>query len=435
MGCVRVLEGRPSVGEAPHIEEPMSPYARTLPFALLLSLSGCELIVDFPSLAGDAEVPDAALAERAEAGPEPAQDAAPEQAIALDAGEASTPLDAELVVDAALESPAPRADASARDAELSSADADAVADDASAADAATDGAATSICDPLTNAGCIAGERCLGVRGCMRCDPLSMVGMNGCEPAAAVCRLGTDGRAQCTACLVNADCGASGFCDTASGACTNVCDPDGPLGDNGCSGQTPYCGASGAGYACRGCAPTDCAGTTPYCVESGALAGSCVACRDPSHCVGDPQRPVCDLATLSCRVLEPRDCSGATPVIANGRCAECLSDTECGAVPGRPYCGAGSQCVSCAALPSVACSERSPASPLCDTSRGACARCLQNSDCSAALTPSVTPICVAGACVACNAPGVGDPATVCSASLGGSSCVLDGPQAGRCATLP
>ena len=279
--------------------------------------------------------------------------------------------------------------------------------------------------------------CNGAMGCLLCDAQRPIGANGCLAATPVCRLGMDGAARCAGCLTNTECGARGFCDTASGTCTNVCDPDGPRGDNGCTGATPYCAASGSGFACRGCTAADCTGTTPFCAMTGVSAGNCVACRDAMDCAADPTRPICDAVSATCRARSATDCAAPTPLLVDGRCVACISDVHCAAVPGSPYCDAATNsCVSCATLPPTGCYERSAATPFCNASTGACVRCLRNTDCSAVLTPSTTPICVGSTCVACNAPTVPNPATVCTVDLGGPTCITSGAEAGRCgAALP
>jgi hypothetical protein len=278
-------------------------------------------------------------------------------------------------------------------------------------------------------------RCNGELGCLACDVEAAVGSNGCVAATPVCRL-AGGSAACAGCLVDAECGAGGFCHTPSGTCTRTCDPEGPLGDNGCTGATPYCTQAASGFACTACTPTSCTGTTPLCAVSGPRTGSCVACRADVDCALDAQRPVCDVAMGACRARGTTDCTGATPVLVNGRCVECMSDLQCASAAGRPYCDSMSNlCVACSALPSAGCSARSPATPFCSATTGACAACLRNSDCSAVLTPKKTPICLNSTCVACNAPGVANPESVCTAELGGLSCVVSGPEAGRCGLLP
>lgn len=128
-------------------------------------------------------------------------------------------------------------------------------------------------------------------------------------------------------------------------------------------------------------------------------------------------------------------AGSPPGCADGGCAECTSAVECATAPGRPYCDLSHHCVSCAALAASACIEQSRDAPFCNVASGACVRCLASTDCSATLTPSVTPICLDSVCVPCNAPGVANSAAICSPGLGGPSCVLSGPEAGRCGATP
>lgn len=150
-----------------------------------------------------------------------------------------------------------------------------------------------------------------------------------------------------------------------------------------------------------------------------LAASCTRDR-ASTCVTNEEceTGACDLVTNLCVAMPSGDGGAdvgmagmdgaasevmASDVMTQDSAGTCASNGDCGGA--KPICGGGGLCVACGA--DAQCASGSAATPLCEVASGKCVACLQSSQCGEA-----APICVEGACVACNAIGV--VATACNA---------------------
>lgn len=310
--------------------------------------------------------------------------------------------------------------------------------------------------------CPSGQECNPGVGCLGCT-LAPVGMNGCGTMRPICKAVMVGSTQervCQPCTNNKECEPN-YCDSrpdvGTGECVAGCDPDGAVGNNGCSGGTPFCKATPTGFACAPCAAGDCTGSTPYCAATGAKAGQCVVCRGDADCTGSGTAPVCDATTGTCRAQRASDCTGTSkPVFdpASMRCVECLTSTQCAANPNGTICEPSSNtCGRCAtnadcAAPTPTCNTTTtpsacvagcttdascastPATPRCDTMLGRCVACTTDAQCAA--TPA-TPLCVAGACSACTALAGAADARCAMLSATTPVCVTAGTLLGRCGT--
>ncbi len=151
----------------------------------------------------------------------------------------------------------------------------------------------------TDAGVDAG-RC-GLPGACECD-----GDAGCSSSRPRC--GPDNR--CVECLVAADCGTKGLCDSQTRRCVTSCvsstECTAGIRDHcddqrclacetaiECSAPTPFCDRP-IGY-CVGCTSDgQCAAPTGHCDRR---SGTCVACLSSSHCAATAY---CAVATGLCQ---------------------------------------------------------------------------------------------------------------------------------------
>lgn len=295
---------------------------------------------------------------------------------------------------------------------------------------------TPICGPTgTCVGCSdtvlcpAGQQCNVGQGCFGCKVEGPLASSGCSGTTPICRpvdvMGQQ-QFQCQPCVNNTDCKGD-YCDNATGACINACDPQEAPGANGCANkEAPICKPSGASYACSACtAASDCRAPAANCAVDGPLAGQCVACRNNTDCSQTGLTPVCG-ATGTCRARVASDCTGATPRFdpVSMTCVECLTASETTDCMGNlkgAFCNAAMQCSQCRIddhcpapgprvcnLATNTCTagcntsaQCAPPAPLC--LGGACVGCATQADCTTAAAPVCAP--ATNTCVACNALGV------------------------------
>ena len=243
------------------------------------------------------------------------------------------------------------------------------------------------CCPTCNAanGCDPGEVCCGGRcrsggcctsaDCPADEPICS--RNSCGPCTGDAQCGS-GRVCCNGiccpvglrCIGNTcqeGCGGDSDCDANQVCCDQQC-RDGDCcvgGDCGSSGNlcrdfTCRCGngnacsvaccSQGDSAACRECCDSnDCSGNTPFCDASGV----CVQCLQNGDCTtSDPCRDaVCDNGTCattdkdngeSCQVGQ------ASGVCCGGSCdvgAQCCTDAQC-TNPNEPFCNPDGRCIPC-----------------------------------------------------------------------------------------
>ena len=271
--------------------------------------------------------------------------------------------------------------------------------------------------------CPNGLQCTPGVGCFGCT----IGTNvPCQGNAPICKMAAMGP-QCAACVNNTDCGTR-YCAKLTGACVNLCDPDEPPGNNGCTGDAslPFCKANGADFSCQGCAAGDCTGSKPFCSAAGTAKGQCVQCRTSADCDQNGLAPVCGVAG-TCRERVAADCTGTPkPRLVAGQCVECVVMGDCTGNPNGSYCAPGNTCGQC--LTDANCPV---ATPVCNVTTSRCmGGCTQDSQC--AVTPA-TPLCIGGMCAMCSGASGATGDTRCAAlSSSTPRCARAGAQAGRCA---
>lgn len=319
--------------------------------------------------------------------------------------------------------------------------------------------------PICNAGqcagctespnnCPSGQLCNAGQGCFGCSLTASPGGNGCNTSTRpVCKavdvLGT-ATPQCRGCNNDRECdtpAGSAYCDTRTGACTNVCKPGGTVGNNACTSGLFCKDTATGGYACQPCNASDCGGATPFCATEGAKVGACIGCRTNSDCASGTA-PVCDTTERTCRARRATDCVAPLgqfdPV--STQCVECLTSAQCAGNAKGAICNlAGHVCGQCNT--SADCTN--PNAPTCSAT-GVCEKgCKGDADCTGRVG---TPVCntAAGTCVACNtnaqctadpkAPLCG-PANTCvgcsmvvgGAAAGDPACAMKTPAAPTCVT--
>ena len=273
----------------------------------------------------------------------------------------------------------------------------------------------------------------------------------CAPERPFCRQTSPTSASnvCVQCTGDAQCPESSpVCDLGSNECTSRCQDSAQ-----CSGTTPICDP--AQRVCVQCqSSVDCSAPAPAC---DVATSRCVACLDDSTCA--PGR-FCNIQSHSCvgcldtsqctdafnahcqtdanapepftctGCVEERDCSskdglGSHCRTNDGRCVECIADTDCAGSPSTTTCspdGACGPCVAdadCAGLPGrlacltgIGCVEctndqhctidptrrscKSVGNSSDEAAVNTCVQCLDNSAC---LTPNAS-ACTNNVCAGC-----------------------------------
>ena len=147
---------------------------------------------------------------------------------------------------------------------------------------------------------------------------------------------------------------------------------------GCTeaGSTPICD----GDACRACASdNECAtrpGNLDQCIAQGRRAGSCALC--------DP--------------LDNAGCDGGSPVCDAGECRPCAGNAECNPGGGNQFTCTNGQCTGCNPADHDGCAANS-ATPFCDQQTESCRPCLSDAECGA--VPGADGQCALGRCVECD----------------------------------
>lgn len=260
-------------------------------------------------------------------------------------------------------------------------------------------------DACATGQCRDGEcvECIDDRDCSSALPLCVDGACVCSTGGERCS-STGAHQTCAGGSWQDDpcAGDTPLCDAASGRC--VCSP----GATRCSGgDREECTAGewlATGDSCTPCSSdAACGGVTPICdgVECvacdsncpGGLAcardGACVQCTldDARNCGGDT--PVCsaDDVCVECTAMDARACVGRVPVCDDNVCRGCDDDDECG----EGYCDVSTgECLRCRDSDGAGCVS----GEVCF--EGRCVECLDDSDCDAA-----APICRDRQCRGCS----------------------------------
>ena len=125
--------------------------------------------------------------------------------------------------------------------------------------------------------------------------------------------------------------------------------------------------------------SDCPGGDPFCV-----GGRCVECQSPADCTN--QGETCDSVSGKCKptCTDSTTCAQGDANLCNttrGVCVRCIQDTDCGG--GDPYCNpTRDRCVECRSKTDCGAGE-----PICLPGRGKCVECVGNGDCD-----SSSPFC-------------------------------------------
>lgn len=249
-------------------------------------------------------------------------------------------------------------------------------DSGSGADANNSGGA---CDTASAAAC-GGRKCDTKLGCVECATDGECAAAGKDP---FCILG-----RCEACRTNTDCGvAAPVCYPDDHQCHRSCVGDAAVS---CQGNTPLCNATTG--ACVGCnVATDCPATSPICEP---ITSQCVACTLDSNCPA--AKPKCDARRFECvACVVSADCAAGQICNGDNRCiTKCTGDGQC-TDPQRPKCNLTTgACAEC--LDATQCTG-TPTRPICDTNRGGrCVECVVNAECG----DGGTPFCKDSQCVQC-----------------------------------
>lgn len=268
----------------------------------------------------------------------------------------------------------------------------------------------------------------------------------CPITSPVCKLDGQKSAgnRCVDCTNDSQCtGAAPACDAITNECTARC-----TASTQCPAAAPVCNE--AAQICVGCLSNgDCSGPlslchpeTSRCVEclddSGCAEGevcssetrACVECSDNSQCV-EATNARCQVeqsagdARFTCGgCIDDRDCfakPGLGPLCRpnDGRCVDCLSDSDCADDPAASNCSEDGACIAC--VSDVDCSFLQ--GTLACLSAVGCVECTETSDCSSNPAGAV-----------CKASNVGPapeerPTNTCVECVSNTDCVT--PAASRC----
>jgi len=204
-----------------------------------------------------------------------------------------------------------------------------------------------------------------------------------------CATSGPNQGKCVECTDRNQCsGSTHECSATTNTCVECTD------DTHCTTDpsAPFCGP---GNACQAC-PNDtfCATKYPgdllYCLND----GTCVKCKEQSHCPG----AYCDASTHTCvQCLNDGNCQDpSNPTCTAGVCGPCSSgSTVChDNFPALPVCSGG-HCVECAQHSDC---DQSSSTPVCETSSKTCVECIDHSHC---LDDPTQPRCSGNTCQGCN----------------------------------